>query len=82
MVSDNSPYADSNAKQAIESGTIYNVATVSSVPDPLAIDYIGRLLCRKKRVAGRMLDEWISSAPLLNRVAFRHIFVCEKSVNY
>lgn len=31
-----------------------------------------------RRLAGRMLDEWISSMPLLRRYAFRHIIVCEK----
>jgi SAM-dependent methyltransferase len=32
----------------------------------------------KRRVLGRMLDEWISSAPLLRAFAFRHVIVCEK----
>lgn len=32
----------------------------------------------KRRIAGRMLDEWISSAPFIRTLAFRHIFVCEK----
>lgn len=32
----------------------------------------------KRRVAGRMLDEWVSSLPLLNRLAFRHVFACRK----
>jgi ubiquinone/menaquinone biosynthesis C-methylase UbiE len=31
-----------------------------------------------KRVAGRMLDEWISSFPLLKPFAFRHLIVGEK----
>lgn len=31
-----------------------------------------------RRVGGRMLDEWVSSLPLLRRVAFRHFFVCRK----
>jgi len=31
-----------------------------------------------RRVAGRMLDEWISSLPILRRYAFRHVLVCEK----
>ncbi len=30
------------------------------------------------RLGGRMIDEWISSAPLLNRFAFRQVIVCEK----
>ena len=30
------------------------------------------------RVAGRMLDEWLSSLPWLRRYAFRHVFVCQK----
>ena len=29
-------------------------------------------------VGGKMLDEWISSAPLLNAFAFRRIEVCRK----
>jgi hypothetical protein len=32
-----------------------------------------------KRIGGRMLDEWISSVPILRRYAFRHVFVCEKT---
>jgi ubiquinone/menaquinone biosynthesis C-methylase UbiE len=32
----------------------------------------------KRRVAGRMLDEWLSSLPGLNRLAFRHVFACRK----
>ena len=31
-----------------------------------------------RRVAGKMLDEWLSSAPILRRFAFRHLLVCEK----
>jgi SAM-dependent methyltransferase len=31
-----------------------------------------------QRVRGRMLDEWISSAPLLRRFAFRHLIACER----
>jgi ubiquinone/menaquinone biosynthesis C-methylase UbiE len=31
-----------------------------------------------KQVGGRMLDEWISSLPLLRLFAFRHIFICSK----
>jgi SAM-dependent methyltransferase len=34
-----------------------------------------------RRIGGRMIDEWISSAPLLRRFAFRHVIVCEKAVN-
>lgn len=30
------------------------------------------------RLFGRMLDEWVSSLPLLNRLAFRHVVVCRK----
>ena len=32
----------------------------------------------QRRVGGRMLDEWMSSLPLLRGFAFRHILVCEK----
>jgi SAM-dependent methyltransferase len=32
----------------------------------------------KRYVAGRMLDEWVSSLPVLNRFAFRHVIVCRK----
>lgn len=35
-----------------------------------------RLLTRN--LGGKMLDEWISSLPVLNFFAFRHVFVCEK----
>jgi len=31
-----------------------------------------------KKIAGRMLDEWISSLPVLKFFAFRHVFVCKK----
>lgn len=31
-----------------------------------------------RRVGGRMLDEWISSMPVLRAFAFRHLLVCEK----
>jgi ubiquinone/menaquinone biosynthesis C-methylase UbiE len=31
------------------------------------------------RVAGRMLDEWVSSLPIVRRYAFRHVFVCQKA---
>ena len=30
-------------------------------------------------VRGQMLDEWLSGAPILRRLAFRHILVCRKS---
>jgi SAM-dependent methyltransferase len=33
----------------------------------------------KRRVFGKMLDEWVSSAPLLRSFAFRHLVVCEKA---
>ena len=32
----------------------------------------------KRRLAGRMLDEWISSLPGLRAFAFRHVIVCRK----
>jgi ubiquinone/menaquinone biosynthesis C-methylase UbiE len=32
----------------------------------------------KRRVFGRMLDEWISSLPVLRAFAFRHLIVCRK----
>lgn len=35
-----------------------------------------RLLQRK--LGGKMVDEWISNAPGLKYLAFRHLFVCEK----
>lgn len=31
-----------------------------------------------RRLGGRMLDEWISSMPVLRHFAFRHLLVCEK----
>lgn len=31
-----------------------------------------------RRIGNRMLDEWVSSMPILRRFAFRHIVVCEK----
>jgi SAM-dependent methyltransferase len=31
-----------------------------------------------KIFAGRMIDEWLSSLPLLRNFAFRHVLVCEK----
>jgi hypothetical protein len=31
-----------------------------------------------REIGGRMLDEWVSSLPLLRRYAFRHVFVCER----
>ncbi|RLJ68004.1 class I SAM-dependent methyltransferase [Sulfurisoma sediminicola] len=30
------------------------------------------------RIAGRMVDEWLCGLPLLRRLAFRHLLVCEK----
>jgi SAM-dependent methyltransferase len=33
----------------------------------------------KRRVRGRMLDEWISALPVLRAFAFRHLIVCEKT---
>lgn len=32
----------------------------------------------KRRVRGRMLDEWVSSLPILRAFAFRHVIVCRK----
>ncbi|WP_085902019.1 class I SAM-dependent methyltransferase [Kiloniella majae] len=32
----------------------------------------------RKEFKGKMLDEWISSAPILRSFAFRHVFVCRK----
>lgn len=32
-----------------------------------------------REVAGRMIDEWVSSLPILRRYAFRHVFVCERA---
>jgi SAM-dependent methyltransferase len=32
----------------------------------------------KRRVFGRMLDEWLSSMPVLRAFAFRHVLVCRK----
>lgn len=43
---------------------------------PLLAPFWQRLMM--KTVSGRMLDEWISSLPLVRRFAFRHILVCEK----
>lgn len=34
-----------------------------------------------RRMGSRMLDEWISSAPLLRQFAARHVIVCEKAMN-
>jgi ubiquinone/menaquinone biosynthesis C-methylase UbiE len=33
----------------------------------------------KRRWRGRMLDEWVSSLPLLRAFAFRHVIVCRKA---
>lgn len=33
----------------------------------------------QRRVAGRMLDEWVSSLPVLRAFAFRHLLVCQKA---
>jgi len=32
----------------------------------------------KIQVAGKMLDEWISSLPIIRRCAFRHILVLKR----
>ena len=31
------------------------------------------------QIGEKMLDEWVSSLPLLNRLAFRHFFICRKN---
>jgi ubiquinone/menaquinone biosynthesis C-methylase UbiE len=33
----------------------------------------------KRRLLGKMLDEWVSSLPLLRAFAFRHVVVCRKT---
>lgn len=33
----------------------------------------------RRRVRGRMVDEWASNLPLLKSLAFRHVIVCEKT---
>jgi ubiquinone/menaquinone biosynthesis C-methylase UbiE len=43
---------------------------------PLLHPMWARLLSR--RVGSRMLDEWVSSVPLLRRLAFRHLLACTK----
>jgi hypothetical protein len=32
----------------------------------------------KRKIAGRMIDEWISSVPFIKLLAFRHLIVCKK----
>lgn len=32
----------------------------------------------ERRLGGKMLDEWISSLPVLRKLAFRHLLVCER----
>jgi len=32
----------------------------------------------KSRIAGRMLDEWLSAMPILRSFAFRHVIVCRR----
>lgn len=32
----------------------------------------------RRQVRGKLLDEWISSLPGIRRLAFRHVFVCER----
>jgi ubiquinone/menaquinone biosynthesis C-methylase UbiE len=32
----------------------------------------------KRRIGGKMLDEWVSSLPILRAFAFRHVIVCRK----
>ncbi len=34
----------------------------------------------KRKIKGKMLDEWISSMPFLRKIAFRHIVVCRKEL--
>jgi ubiquinone/menaquinone biosynthesis C-methylase UbiE len=46
---------------------------------PLLHPFWRRLMA--KRLAGRMLDEWVSGNRLLRRLAFRHLLVCEKMVD-
>ena len=43
---------------------------------PLLHPVWSRMMAR--RLAGRMLDEWLSSMPLLRQLAFRHLLVCRK----
>lgn len=43
----------------------------------LRAPWLERLIAR--RIAGRMLDEWISSLPGFRRLAFRHLIVCRKA---
>ncbi|HUS47591.1 MAG TPA: class I SAM-dependent methyltransferase [Phycisphaerae bacterium] len=33
----------------------------------------------QRPIRGRMLDEWISGMPLMRKLAFRHLFVCERT---
>lgn len=43
---------------------------------PLLHPFWKRLMQRK--VAGRMLDEWVSNLPLIRNFAFRHLIVAKK----
>jgi ubiquinone/menaquinone biosynthesis C-methylase UbiE len=43
---------------------------------PLLHPFWCRFLART--IGGKMLDEWVSSLPLLRRLAFRHVFACRK----
>lgn len=43
---------------------------------PLLAPWIARIMSR--RLAGKMLDEWVSNMPLLKSVAYRHLFVCHR----
>jgi ubiquinone/menaquinone biosynthesis C-methylase UbiE len=45
---------------------------------PLLFPFWQRLM--RKRVRGKMLDEWVSSLPGLRLLAFRHLVVCMKVV--
>lgn len=44
---------------------------------PLLLPIWRRLLA--VRFKGKMLDEWVSSLPLMRRFAFRHVLLCEKT---
>jgi SAM-dependent methyltransferase len=43
---------------------------------PLLMPALKRIMARQ--VHGKMLDEWISNLPILKKIAFRHVFICEK----
>jgi len=35
----------------------------------------------RRRIAGRMLDEWVSSLPVVRQFAFRHVLVVRKQLD-